>query len=418
MKSANLLEDIFRIISDSQEPEKTLDLIVNRVAKHLGIDVCSVYLFDEKKKNLVLEATVGLRPESVGSIKMNINQGLTGLVLEKMVPVFVIDPSSHPRYKYFEDSGEEIYRTFVGLPLVYHQQTLGVLVVQTVAPDAVKEEDLGVFTAVASQISATVAYSGLMEDLARERSQRLKLKQRLKATQTRGSVSPRRRRHLLRGTPVSPGVARGVAHYLAESIGFDQVECRIPEDVEREKRRLVEALQKTLFEIQDVIRRVKGVSSQDAAILEVHLMLANDERFRQRLTESVIRENCAEYALKQVIQETMERFLVLDDPYLRERASDIEDVGKRVLRNLLHLQAGRVRKFERPTVVIAADISPVDLIEMRQSNLVGIVLTRGGKTSHTVLLAKSFEIPTITGMKHIVSAVKENDELIPRSCMN
>ena len=411
MESANLLEDIFRIISDSQEPERTLDLIVRLVAGRLGIDVCSVYLFDEKMKHLVLEATVGLRAESVGRIKMKINEGLTGLVLEKMAPVFVVDPQSHPRYKYFEHSGEEIYHTFVGLPLVYHQKSLGVLVVQTVAKDAVKEDDLGVLTAVASQISATVAYSGLLEDLERERNRRLELKQRLTATVPHRPVRSKRKQ-LLRGTPVSPGVAEGVAHYLAESIGFDQIACQIPENPEQEKHRLDEAVQDTVSEIQAVIQRIKGISTQDAAILEVHLMLAEDKRFRAKLSETVKKESCAEYALKLVVQETMERFKDLDDPYLRERASDIEDVGKRVLRNLLHIEGGKKRKFEKPTIVIAADISPVDLVDLRQQNLAGIVLTRGGKTSHAVLMAKSFEIPTITGMKNIVSAVRENDELI------
>jgi len=132
-------------MTDSRRPEDTLEKIVKLVAGKFNTDVCSIYLFDVGKDNLVLKATVGLSKESVDKISMSIHEGLTGLVLEKMRPVFVVDPSRHLRYKFFEGSGEEAYKTFLGVPLVYHKDILGVLVVQTLGETDIPEADIHVF---------------------------------------------------------------------------------------------------------------------------------------------------------------------------------------------------------------------------------------------------------------------------------
>ncbi|MEJ2477374.1 MAG: GAF domain-containing protein, partial [Desulfobacterales bacterium] len=168
----HLLEDICSVITGSRDPRKTLDTIVELVAQRFSIDVCSVYIFDAEQKYLVLTATVGLKRAAIGSVRMHISEGLSGLVLETMAPVFVRNPSTHSRYKYFKESGEEIYRTFLGLPLIYHQRNLGVLVVQTVEERAISEADIPVFSAITSQVAATVAYSGLLADLNKDRSNR------------------------------------------------------------------------------------------------------------------------------------------------------------------------------------------------------------------------------------------------------
>jgi signal transduction protein with GAF and PtsI domain len=114
----SVLEEISRIITGSRRPEDALNKIVVLVAGKFSTDVCSVYLLDKEKNHLVLRATVGLRKETVGKIRMGINEGLTGLVLENMKPVFVVDPSAHPRYRFFKESGEGLYTTFLGVPLV------------------------------------------------------------------------------------------------------------------------------------------------------------------------------------------------------------------------------------------------------------------------------------------------------------
>lgn len=406
----SVFEDICRIITDSMNPQKTLETIVRLVADRFGIDVCSVYLFDEKKNYLVLRATVGLSKKSVGTIRMSIREGLTGMVLEKMKPVFVLNPSTHPRYKYFEGSGEEIYKTFLGLPLIYHQKNLGVIVIQTLNENAVSEEDIPVFSAITSQIAATVAYSGLLEDIKKKRNERdLKVS----LSEVKKKKPPKKeRKKLLRGLPVSAGFAEGYAHYLGESIGFDQIQYEDAEDIESEIERLETAFNRSVEEIRSLAKQLKDLPSQDKAILDVHLMLLRDGAFKNKIIDHIREGYCAEYSLKKEVQKHVEFFRSIDDPYLRERGSDIEDMGKQVLRNLLGLEGQPTKELKQKTIVIASDISPADLVGLRQPNLKGIVLSKGGKTSHTVIIAKSFEIPMVIGVKDVLETVRENDLLI------
>jgi len=408
----SILEDIGRIITESSRPHRTLEKIVELVAGKFNTDVCSVYLLDTDKQSLVLQATVGLRKESIGRVRMSIHEGLTGLVLEEMQPVFVVNPATHPRYNFFEKSGEEIYSTYLGVPLVHLQNSLGVLVVQTVHEDAVTESDIALFSTIASQISATVAYTGLLDDLKKERQDRRDIEKKL-LEEVEIHAEKTAKKGLIRGMPVSPGFAEGQAHYLGESIGFDQIEYEETEDVSSEISRLEAAFRRSQEEIIALTKHVKDMSGQDEAILDAQVMALQDRSFKKKIIAHIKEEgSCAEYALKKAVLKYVEFFSGMEDPYLRERSSDIEDIGKRVLRKLLGYEGSKSRQFASKTVVIASDISPIDLIGLRQNNLKGVVLSRGGKTSHTVILAKSFEIPMVIGVRDMLDTVKENDFLI------
>jgi len=408
----SIIEDTSRIMTDSRCPEDTLQEIVELIADTFNTDVCSIYLFDAGKNNLVLKATVGLSKESVDKISMSIHEGLTGLVLETMGPVFVVNPSRHPRYKFFEGSGEEAYRTFLGVPLVYHKDILGVLVVQTLEETDISESDINVFSTIASQISAIAAYHGLLEDLKKKKDETRDLRKRLSKAEGSKTHKKEKKKDLLRGLPVSAGFAEGYAHYLGESIGFDEIDPEETSDLEAEFRRLENAFRHSQEEIAQVSNNVKNVSGGDEAILEVHHMALQDKAFRNKIIAHIREGYSAEYALKKAVLDYLELFSKMDDPYLRERGSDIEDVGKRVLRNLLGVAGSSLKKFAKETIIVASDISPTELVALRQENLKAIVLSKGGETSHAAILAKSFEIPMVIGAKEIVESVKEDDFLI------
>ena len=170
-RDISIIEDVGRIISGSSGPADTLREIVRLIADKFGVDVCSIYIFDEAKNRLSLAATVGLSEDMVGKIYMGLDEGLTGLVLNRMRPLFVKDPARHPRYKYFEGSGEERYHSFLGLPLIYHGEALGVLVIQTADEEAIDESDIVIFSTVASQIAGVAAYANLLRDIKEKTGQ-------------------------------------------------------------------------------------------------------------------------------------------------------------------------------------------------------------------------------------------------------
>ena len=414
-----ILENILEIITESKDPNQTLDLIVSFIATACHIDVCSVYVLDPEQNHLVLSATHGLKKTSIDNISMSLNEGLTGLVLETSAPVFTKDPPSHHRFKYYADSGEEAFKTFLGLPLIYHQKALGVLVLQTVDPSAINKKDIPFFTRLATQIASTVAYTGILEDLNRHKRQPSRLPDSTSLTLSGHTKSKQikkedisKPKNLIKGISVSAGFAEGVAVYFMTSIGFDQIEPKTVENKKSEIARLETAFQKSAEDIKSVMHKVKDLSIDEAAILEAHLMYLSDDPFKKKIAHHIRDGFCAEYALKKEVLGHIDFFKKLNDPYLKDRALDIEDIGKRVLGHLIGFSDNPNLNFEKPSILFASDISPVDLVNLNQENLKGIVLSKGGKTSHAVILAKSFEIPIIIGVKGVLKSIKQNDHII------
>jgi|SRR6056297_764423 len=403
----HILQDIFQTITESESPEMSLEKIGQLLIDRCGVDVCSVYVFNAAEEKLVLRATVGLTKESVGTISMDVHEGLTGLVLETMKSVFVVNPATHPRFKYYEASGEDRYQTFLGVPLIYHQQTLGVLVIQTIAADTITEADIPVFENIASQISAIVAYTGILKGLPGWEP-----KSGEPADDMAAPSQKTYKRNYLRGESVSFGVAEGYAHYLSENINFNQVHCTFSENTDDDIRRLERAFENAARQIKHIADQAKALSTEESGIIEAHLMFLRDKSLKQKIISKIEDGSCAEYALKEVIFEYGGMFQAIEDPYLSDRSADILDIGHRILENLIGGANGEHPAFSRETIVVASDLSPVDLLAIKQPNLKGIILVNGGRTSHTVILAKSFEIPIVIGVDGVLDAVRENDYVI------
>jgi starch phosphorylase len=151
------LEEISHLVSGSGNPSETLSNIVNKIQQQFLTDVCSVYLLEADRTTLVLAATIGLRPESVGRVRMRLTEGLAGLVAEQVRPVFVRDATQHPRFKYFRETGEDPYHTFLGVPVVDRGVLQGVLVVQTEDARIFSEDDVKMLTTAGAQLAPIVS---------------------------------------------------------------------------------------------------------------------------------------------------------------------------------------------------------------------------------------------------------------------
>jgi len=151
------LEEISRLVSHSGNAAETLNNVVSLIQQRFGTDVCSVYLLESDRSTLVLAATIGLRPESVGRVRMRLDEGLAGLVGELLEPLVVEDATRHPRFKYFKTAGEDPYHSFLGVPLIDRGLLQGVLVVQTVEPRVFGEDVVGMLSAAGTQLASIVA---------------------------------------------------------------------------------------------------------------------------------------------------------------------------------------------------------------------------------------------------------------------
>src|SRR5258705_4319082 len=167
------LEEIGLLISRSGNPSETLANIVDLIQRRFTTDVCSVYLLETDRVTLVLAATIGLRPDSIGRVRMRTTEGLAGLVAERMCPISVSDATTHPRFKYFRDAGEDPYRTFLGVPIVDRSVLQGVLVVQTAEPRSFSEDDVRMLTMAGAQLASIVGEARTTEHFVAPVHQRL-----------------------------------------------------------------------------------------------------------------------------------------------------------------------------------------------------------------------------------------------------
>jgi starch phosphorylase len=167
------LEEIGRLVSESGNPSETLNNIVHLIQRRFETDVCSVYLLEPDRSNLVLAATVGLRPDSVGRVRMRLNEGLAGLVAEQLRPQFVANAPSHPRFKYFREAGEDPYRTFLGVPVLDGGLLQGVLVIQTIEQRVFEQDDMRMLMMAGAQLAPIVSEARTLEQFVAPAHQRL-----------------------------------------------------------------------------------------------------------------------------------------------------------------------------------------------------------------------------------------------------
>src|SRR5437879_4698860 len=198
------LEEVSQLVSHSHHPGETLTNIVRLIQNRFHTDVCSVYLLEPQEGQLVLGATVGLKPESVGHVRMRLDEGLTGLVAEKMAPVMVGDAFAHPRFKYFPEAGEDPYHSFLGVPLVEGGTLQGVLVVQTLEPRAFSTNETRMLVTMAAQLAPLVSEARLIEQVVAATHQSPE------ALARRAPAEPA----TLRGIPLSPGIGLGQAYLV------------------------------------------------------------------------------------------------------------------------------------------------------------------------------------------------------------
>lgn len=419
-----LIEEISTIAGEPHDDLRgALDQIVAAIADGMQAEVCSLYLFDAQRERLVLRATKGLDRDSVGRVSMRPTEGLVGLVIEKDEPVAVADAISHPRYKYFPETGEERYHTFLGVPVQEgRQKPHGVLVAQTLARRKFSRTEVTLLRTAASQIAQVLRHFRLRETLATKEKEREEYRRRMIEAnrqlkdyekvggKTRVKTPSKVRRPRLVGLPAAPGFAQGTAHVVGTFLSTIERNQR-SRDIKGELKRINEAVDRSRGELMALKNRMQSLMPEtDLQIFDGHRLILEDEEFIGRVRDTIEKGYAAESALFRVIDELSAQMLAVADGYLRERATDFRDVGHRVLRHLR--QEDRRGAFGKPTVLVAEELTLSQLTLVSHENLAGIALQSGGVTSHAAILARSFEIPTVVGVEHLMESVGEGDHLV------
>jgi phosphotransferase system, enzyme I, PtsP len=328
----------------------------------------------------VLMATEGLNKRSIGKVSMAANEGLVGLVGTREEPLNLEDAASHPRYRYFAETGEERYASFLGAPIIHHRRVMGVLVVQQRERRLFDEGEEAFLVTVSAQLAGVIAHA--------------------EATGSIRGLGPRGRgiqEARFVGVPGSPGVAVGTATVVLPAADLDVVPDKTIEDVEEELRLFRHALDATRNDLHALSGKLATqLRPEERALFDVYLMMLDDDSIGNEVERVIRTGQWAQGALRQVMAIHVQRFEMMDDAYLRERASDVRDLGRRLL---AHLQEDRKQTLIYPdnTILVSEELTPGMLGEVPQGKLVGLVSVLGSGNSHVAILARAMGIPTVMG---------------------
>lgn len=403
------LQDISALILKSHDLGETISNIVDIVAQRAHSDVCSLYLLEQDQQTLTLRATRGLDQDAIGKVSLKIGEGLTGTVAKEQRLLAIEEPQDHPLYRYFSETGEEQFHTFVGIPLFDRTQSIGVLVIQTRQARVFSEEELATLTTIAFQVASIVVNARLLDTIDSYTLSRSPAKMDKKSSSV-SAIS--RKTEVFRGKVAYPGVVTAPVNIIDQHFGFADIfdECNI--NIQTELNHLDEALRKTRIQTLYLEKRVADrLTQEDAAIFHTHLMILEDRGFIERLHELIEERHSAPYALKKVIAGYLDAFGQMEDPYLRERAADMEDIGRRLLANLVGKNTEGLH-LHHAGILIAEKLLPSDMAILDHDMIQGIVLETNEANSHSVIMAKALGIPALIGVKGILSAIKPDATII------
>jgi phosphotransferase system enzyme I (PtsP) len=404
------LEDISTLILQSHDLDETICNIVNLVAERAHSDVCSLYLLDDDAATLRLRATHGLDPASVGTVSLKIGEGLTGQVAKEQRILALEEPQNHPHYRYFAETKEEQFHTFVGIPLFDRNLTIGVMVIQTREAHHFTEEELSTLTTITFQVASIVVNARLLDTIDNQQLIHETSGQRLPDQDEAPSAEPES--IVLRGQVAYPGVVTGPANLIDQQLGFADIFDESDVDTEAELKKLDEALRKTRIQTLYLEKRVADqLTQEDAAIFHTHLMILEDRGFIERLHDLIEEEHSAPYALKKVIGGYLEAFANMEDAYLSERAADMEDIGRRLLANLVGQEQEGLH-LHHAGILVAKRLLPSDMAILDHKLIRGMVIESNEANSHSVIMAKALGIPALIGVKGAVSQIEPDAELI------
>lgn len=402
MDHLNLLLNIGQldwVFKGSSSIEKLLDNIVIMVARHMRADVCSIYIYDEAKDELILRANTGFNSPVIGKIKLKCGEGIAGTVFEKNEPVCIVDGFTHPQFRYFKATGEERYKSFLSVPIVSGAVPVGVIMLQRQEKNRFKESDIKALQIVASQLATVL--------------ENIKIIISLQGIEHGEGVHGKKEQlngMFLKGKAASRGYAYAKATLAAGAERFYDMAGQTF-GKKYGLADLLKALKKTEKELAALQKAVEDKLSDAASmIFTSHLLILKDQSFIAAITAAVKKGKNAPEAVIAAGQKYITLFSASADPYIREKVHDIEDLATRLIRNL----AGKESKLPpvRNRVVVATDLYPSDLLKLSSEEVQGIVLMSGGVTSHVSILARSLQIPMVIVNDPAMNNISDGDRIL------
>ena len=395
-KHSHRLEALTRIVREvdsATDLDTALSVIVSRTREVMSADVCTVYFTDHEQRRHVFAATDGLSPELVGHVQAGFGQGLIGQVADSSHPVNLARVPKELDREFLAQSGSGRYHAFLGVPVTHKRRVQGVLLVRQRKARRFDDADEAFLTTLAAQLGSAIAFAkanGEMCSLCR--------------TSTGGS-------RRLDGQPGAPGLAvgKGIVVFAAD---LQAVPDRIPDEPCAEESRFRQAVASVREEIARIADDLEGtLSSADRALFDAYVLMLDSPEIMDAVVQRIHLGNWAPGALRQTIETHAQRFELMDDTYLRERAMDVRELGTRLL---LRLQGTSARLEDCPpdSILIGRRISAIDLGLVPPGRIQGIISAEGSALSHVAIIARALGLPAVVGVADLPLSSLDGQEII------
>ena len=387
-ESRKLLGRLRDAMASDLAGQARLDRITHLIADSMGTEVCSIYLFRDED-TLELCATQGLNPEAVHQTRMRLGEGLVGRVARRGQIVNTADAPQAKGFRYMPETGEEIYSSFLGVPVQRLGEKLGVLVVQSKDAREYSADEiyaLEVVAMVLAEMTELGAFVGEGAALSARHQQAV----------------------MIRGTTGQEGSAQGHVWLHEPRV---VVTNPIADDPHRERERLLSAVEELRVGVDKMLAASAGGDKEQLKVLEAYRMFANSKGWLRRMEEDISLGLSAEAAVEKEQSTARARMEQVQDAYLRERLSDLDDLSNRMLRILTGQGSETGAEMPDDPILVARNIGPAELLEYDRK-LKGIVLEEGSVGSHAAIVARALAIPLVVHAKRVTTEALNGDHIM------
>ncbi|WP_226893504.1 phosphoenolpyruvate--protein phosphotransferase [Nisaea sediminum] len=387
--SRSMLRRLRDVMAEARAPQDRLDSITSIIAADMAAEVCSIYV--RRSDNLLeLSSTEGLNKDAVHRTLMHFGEGLVGDIAARAQSLALSDAQSHPKFAYRPETGEEIYQSLAGVPVMRADRVLGVLVVQNRSRRQYSDEEIETLETFAMVLAELLA-NGVFGDQAPKHDTPLRLA----------------------GQTVAPGIGIGVAYFHQQSTAIRRV---VADNPAVEKDRLETAMREVRDHIDTLLAAPDLAEvGEHRDVLETFRMIAHDRGWLTRMNDAIDNGLTAEAAVQRARADMRARLGSVQNPYLRERLADFDDLANRLLSRLAGEEengdAAAIAE-DQPYVVVARSMGPAELLEYDRHNLTGLVLEEGSATAHVAIVARALDIPVLGNIPGLLSEVNPGDRLI------
>lgn len=383
-----ILKRIVQDVTTADDLLTALNVLVEHVGSAIYAEATSVFLLDSRHQNYVLIATKGLNKDAEFVVRIPVDRGVIGLIGRREEPINLDDAGEHPDFYYNPLLKEEHFHAFLGVPIIQHRKLYGALIAQQSAQRCFDDAEEAFLITLAAQLGGMIAHAEATGELAL-------LTEPINADPIKNDHTPLS----LKGLSSVPGIAIGTAIVIYPPADIDSIPRHFIDDIDAEISVFLQALQAARDNMQRLSRRMKAsITDEEHALFDVYLRILDQDNLGAEVIHEIRHEQLgAQAALALVIKRHIQQFESMHDSYLRERAADFRDIGRRILAELQSCQQEEV-EYPKRTILIGEDISAATLAEVPIGHLAGIISTNGSANSHMAILARSMCIPTVMGV--------------------